>query len=512
MCMDSKSNNSASPLVPRDLSEFVLCVGFGLLLFAIEATRLPALQKVTAAESGDNSTSLVTLVTLLLLVLCCLVLRNRLGRIRPNAVFVMTCAVLLAAALTCMWGQGIVWGNQWLYYAASLVYRLTYILLFFCWFQRLSMQGFSSLSVTFAFSLFTLAAVNILVSFLEAEASVVVLALLPILSGLILSLNSASPKETCEDDAKEAREISACSPFGGIGLKRPLVILLLVCITLFSYALVFGYVHVYWIAYQDEGLISTLMQVFIAFGSAIAGLVVLLYLRYCHTVFSMTLYLLLAVLTTIFSLWLTALAYNQLIFLCLLLLNFSQKSVFFFIVVLPYFIQSRRSLSLRWAILYLSFEVGQLASSLVVANFSMETYSVFSTLAVVVLLICGALVLFRDTRDEEATFADVSQSMGSGSNELQNEHGNRFKKACLDLAQTEHLTEREAEALTLLAHGRTAGFIAEDMVISPATAKVYVRNIYAKLGVHTQQDLISLVEERFSEIKEEEREETEPGM
>ena len=56
------------------------------------------------------------------------------------------------------------------------------------------------------------------------------------------------------------------------------------------------------------------------------------------------------------------------------------------------------------------------------------------------------------------------------------------------------LTPREAEALELLAHGRNTAAIQERMVVSRSTAKTHVRNVYAKLGVHSQQDLIDLVE------------------
>ena len=57
-----------------------------------------------------------------------------------------------------------------------------------------------------------------------------------------------------------------------------------------------------------------------------------------------------------------------------------------------------------------------------------------------------------------------------------------------------NLTPREAEALELLAHGRNTAAIQERMVVSRSTAKTHVRNVYAKLGVHSQQDLIDVVE------------------
>ena len=46
----------------------------------------------------------------------------------------------------------------------------------------------------------------------------------------------------------------------------------------------------------------------------------------------------------------------------------------------------------------------------------------------------------------------------------------------------------------LLAQGKTASTIQEDLVISYNTAKAHIRHIYTKLDVHTQQELLRLVE------------------
>lgn len=67
-------------------------------------------------------------------------------------------------------------------------------------------------------------------------------------------------------------------------------------------------------------------------------------------------------------------------------------------------------------------------------------------------------------------------------------------RRCGDLAAQCKLTTRELEILQLLAAGSDKNEIAEALVISPATAKTHVRNIYAKLGVHSQKELVHLVE------------------
>lgn len=56
------------------------------------------------------------------------------------------------------------------------------------------------------------------------------------------------------------------------------------------------------------------------------------------------------------------------------------------------------------------------------------------------------------------------------------------------------LTPRQAEVLYCLAQGRNAGYIAEKFTISAHTAKSHIYNIYNKLGVHSQQELLDIVE------------------
>ncbi len=63
-----------------------------------------------------------------------------------------------------------------------------------------------------------------------------------------------------------------------------------------------------------------------------------------------------------------------------------------------------------------------------------------------------------------------------------------------EVAKQYGLTPRETEVFALLAQGRTVGVIREKLVISLNTARFHTKNIYAKLGVHSQQELIDLVE------------------
>lgn len=62
------------------------------------------------------------------------------------------------------------------------------------------------------------------------------------------------------------------------------------------------------------------------------------------------------------------------------------------------------------------------------------------------------------------------------------------------LADEYKLTDREREVFDLLAHGRNARFIQDALTVSYNTVKTHVSHIYTKLGVHTQQELIDLVD------------------
>ena len=70
----------------------------------------------------------------------------------------------------------------------------------------------------------------------------------------------------------------------------------------------------------------------------------------------------------------------------------------------------------------------------------------------------------------------------------------RFEDACTHVAQTCGLTPREAEVLALLARGRNNAFVQEELTLTRNTVKTYIKRIYAKLNVHSQQELIDLVE------------------
>lgn len=71
-----------------------------------------------------------------------------------------------------------------------------------------------------------------------------------------------------------------------------------------------------------------------------------------------------------------------------------------------------------------------------------------------------------------------------------------LNEKCQSMKEEFALSKRQAELLDYLARGRDVPYIAEALCLSKFTVRTYKKSLYAILGVHTQQELISLVEKR----------------
>lgn len=102
--------------------------------------------------------------------------------------------------------------------------------------------------------------------------------------------------------------------------------------------------------------------------------------------------------------------------------------------------------------------------------------------------------LIKNAGSEEAA-AQLAEEAEPAEYPQQKSDDTAFEAACAAVAEKHRLTARETEVFELLARGRTSPVIQEKLVLSHNTVKTHVRHIYAKLDVHSQQELISMVEE-----------------
>ncbi len=71
----------------------------------------------------------------------------------------------------------------------------------------------------------------------------------------------------------------------------------------------------------------------------------------------------------------------------------------------------------------------------------------------------------------------------------------RWSRTCDELAEQYRLSPRQKEIFLFLAKGRNVQFIRDELVLSTPTVKSHIYNIYQKMGVHSHQELINLVED-----------------
>ena len=114
--------------------------------------------------------------------------------------------------------------------------------------------------------------------------------------------------------------------------------------------------------------------------------------------------------------------------------------------------------------------------------------------ALLLAVIVFAFVAYNVLSPEDFDFDEAARSIEEVPELQATVPADLLSVASARVAEERRLTPREAEALELLAHGRNAQTIQERMVVSRSTAKTHIRNVYAKLEVHSQQELIDLVE------------------
>lgn len=88
----------------------------------------------------------------------------------------------------------------------------------------------------------------------------------------------------------------------------------------------------------------------------------------------------------------------------------------------------------------------------------------------------------------------AAMGSSSGGSIWPTEKRGRFKRKCEATANRYLLSARETEVLFFLAKGHNATSIQEQLYISEGTTKTHIRHIYRKLDVHSQQELIQIVE------------------
>ena len=163
-----------------------------------------------------------------------------------------------------------------------------------------------------------------------------------------------------------------------------------------------------------------------------------------------------------------------------------------------------QSYGLGWIFVHLGDLLGVVALVVVEAGLAAGAFSLDQVVAVSMALLVGAtMFVLNDGR--AFSFAPRATEAAEGQSGSRRETsacaGVGNEAAEVDeltarirvLARDGGLTPRETEVFDLLARGRSIPYVRDALVISKETAATHAKHVYAKLDVHTRQELIDLV-------------------
>ena len=117
--------------------------------------------------------------------------------------------------------------------------------------------------------------------------------------------------------------------------------------------------------------------------------------------------------------------------------------------------------------------------------------SVAAQIAIVVVLV--AFVLYVVVTRRTFSFDETIEGIAPDAPEVVVRDVDTLEAHVENLAARYALTPRERDVMALLARGNNSQRVEEKLSIKHNTVKFHARNVYAKLGVHSQQELIDLV-------------------
>jgi len=150
--------------------------------------------------------------------------------------------------------------------------------------------------------------------------------------------------------------------------------------------------------------------------------------------------------------------------------------------------------------------IGWLAGVHVLPDLIVSPYSFVAYFALMALVLVCAFILFSEKeidnlfRPHSAREASLDTLLGKGfpeedKREAPSKKQGKFAAAIEEIASRGDLSQRETDVMRCLAMGYETLAIAKKLNVSWNTVRTHTRNVYAKLDVHSKQELIELVDE-----------------
>ena len=136
-------------------------------------------------------------------------------------------------------------------------------------------------------------------------------------------------------------------------------------------------------------------------------------------------------------------------------------------------------------VFYLALMGGRLSAQVLILDMGLlDEMVAFASLLAVWLLSMSVLVVLLVNRRYKNKASSAPQKSASLD----------FDVACASFGAHYHLSERELSVVKEYARGRTASYIAQELVVSEETVRTYLKRSYSKSSCHSRQDLLDKLE------------------
>ncbi len=258
-------------------------------------------------------------------------------------------------------------------------------------------------------------------------------------------------------------------------------------------------IHLSWLGVQDGDAASTMVQVCAGVGTVLAGNILLAVRRRLEDREVVEFTRLIVLPVAIGTLYAGSLLSGSLVALSVIPLNIVYVAVLLLAWLAPFAYAEGRNPVVVSCDAFLAKRLGVLVGIGLLRDLATGDFAWVNG-ALTIVAIAGLISLsvawfLNAKRRADRAAAQPSAQAGADAEEARD-------LACARVAERFRLTPREREVLGLLVRGRTAGYIAEALVISSTTAKTHIRHIYQKAGVQSKQVLLDIVEAELQPLVE----------
>ena len=443
--------------------------------------------------------------------------RRHLAALAAARVIVAVAAALATWLL--MWGAGF---SDAVMVQIRIVYRISTGLLVVLWGERLIGLGAWRAACVIAVGCFASGVATLALAFVPQEVVDGFLGLLPVVAGVALA---AFRPDRCPAVTAPAL------PTFTLGTARERVVAVgLVALPLLCRATTISTQHS-WMQLQQQSVASTDIQAAIGAAIIIGAVAIGLILRFAWNRSFVLVFDLVVVPVTFMAFYTASLA-DDLWALHFLIVDSTYKVVLFYVLMAPFLFPSREGGLVSSTPLYGSFAFLIAARALFSGLHALLPASAYAALAVVTVLVVFAVasvlaLLYVHQHASAAASRGAGEGAAAGvpgagapgsasASEAVGASGigaaaagaptpvgapvrPAIDRLCAAVGDRFELTPRERDVLFLLVQNYRAPYIAEKLVVSQSTVKTHMRNLYGKLGVHSQAELLLLIDREAEE-------------